>query len=192
MKVRNLKYSEEPSIQKRLREDVYFCDDGNDYYYCCRCHHYHNYYYRHCYRNRYHYFYYYRHYKYDCGHSFISFRFLNFIIFFLVFLFKCFAPSNPIFPSNFLLFYPLSCILSFITFISCTFILQYFLLFFFLLYFSFSLFSSFLVYLTLGAYYGNRAASWIMLKEFQRAADDCVKGLQLEKFPGELDKLRIR
>ena len=43
-----------------------------------------------------------------------------------------------------------------------------------------------------GSYYGNRAATWIMLKEFQRAVDDCVTGLKLEKTIGELDKLRQR
>ena len=43
-----------------------------------------------------------------------------------------------------------------------------------------------------GSYYGNRAATWIMLKEFQRAVDDCVTGLTLEKSVGELDKLRQR
>ena len=31
-----------------------------------------------------------------------------------------------------------------------------------------------------------------MLKEFQRAVDDCVTGLTLEKSIGELDKLRQR
>jgi hypothetical protein len=43
---------------------------------------------------------------------------------------------------------------------------------------------------TEGAFYGNRAAGWIMLKEFKKAVDDCVTGLKLEKTFGELDKLR--
>jgi tetratricopeptide (TPR) repeat protein len=43
-----------------------------------------------------------------------------------------------------------------------------------------------------GTYYGNRAASWVMLREFQRAVGDCVEGLQHEKTPGQLDKLRQR
>ena len=43
-----------------------------------------------------------------------------------------------------------------------------------------------------GSYYGNRAASWIMMKEFKRASEDCVEGLKLEQKPGELDKLRLR
>eukprot|EP00596_Hydrurales_sp_CCMP1899_P000386 CAMPEP_0119048518 /NCGR_PEP_ID=MMETSP1177-20130426/59348_1 /TAXON_ID=2985 /ORGANISM="Ochromonas sp, Strain CCMP1899" /LENGTH=914 /DNA_ID=CAMNT_0007024513 /DNA_START=168 /DNA_END=2909 /DNA_ORIENTATION=- len=45
---------------------------------------------------------------------------------------------------------------------------------------------------TEGAFYGNRAAGWIMLKEFKKAVDDCVTGLKLEKTFGELDKLRQR
>ncbi|CAM9137280.1 unnamed protein product, partial [Ectocarpus fasciculatus] len=43
-----------------------------------------------------------------------------------------------------------------------------------------------------GTYYGNRAAAWVMLKEFKRAVTDCVDGLQHEKAPGQLDKLRQR
>jgi DnaJ family protein C protein 7 len=43
-----------------------------------------------------------------------------------------------------------------------------------------------------GSYYGNRAASWLMMKEFKRACEDCVEGLKLEKKVGELDKLRLR
>jgi tetratricopeptide (TPR) repeat protein len=45
---------------------------------------------------------------------------------------------------------------------------------------------------TEGSYYGNRAACWVMLKEFKRAADDCTDGLRHEKRVGELDKLRQR
>ena len=43
-----------------------------------------------------------------------------------------------------------------------------------------------------GSYYGNRAAAWVMLKEFKKAAEDCAEGLKLEKKVGELDKLRLR
>ena len=43
-----------------------------------------------------------------------------------------------------------------------------------------------------GSYYGNRAAAWVMLKEFKKAAEDCTEGLKLEKKVGELDKLRLR
>lgn len=43
-----------------------------------------------------------------------------------------------------------------------------------------------------GTYYGNRAAAWVMLKEFKRGVADCLEGLQHEKIPGQLDKLRQR
>jgi stress-induced-phosphoprotein 1 len=43
-----------------------------------------------------------------------------------------------------------------------------------------------------GVYYGNRAACWMMLKEYQQAINDCNQGLALEKQAGELDKLRLR
>ena len=43
-----------------------------------------------------------------------------------------------------------------------------------------------------GIYYGNRAAAWMMLKEYKRAISDCVDGIRLEKIPGQLDKLRMR
>eukprot|EP01035_Chromulina_nebulosa_P020200 gene20200-26221_t len=40
-----------------------------------------------------------------------------------------------------------------------------------------------------GTYYGNRAASWLMLNEFNQAINDCNSGLKYEKVIGELDKL---
>ena len=43
-----------------------------------------------------------------------------------------------------------------------------------------------------GIYYGNRAAAWMMLKEFKRAAADCVEGISLERVKGECDKVRGR
>ena len=43
-----------------------------------------------------------------------------------------------------------------------------------------------------GSFYGNRAACWMMLKEFKRTIDDCVEGIKLESRVGELDKLRLR
>ena len=43
-----------------------------------------------------------------------------------------------------------------------------------------------------GSMYGNRAAAWLMIKEFKRAAADCDEGIKLEKTPGQLDKLRMR
>ena len=43
-----------------------------------------------------------------------------------------------------------------------------------------------------GIYYGNRAAAWMMLKEFKRAAADCVEGIGLERVKGECDKVRGR
>ena len=43
-----------------------------------------------------------------------------------------------------------------------------------------------------GSYYGNRAAAWVMLKEFKRAVQDCSDGIDLERTLGEADKLRIR
>ena len=39
-----------------------------------------------------------------------------------------------------------------------------------------------------GSYYGNRAAAWVMLKEFKKAAEDCTEGLKLEKKVCDLDK----
>ena len=42
-----------------------------------------------------------------------------------------------------------------------------------------------------GAYYGNRAACWLMLRKFERAANDCAEGLRQEGCAG-LDKLRAR
>ena len=38
-----------------------------------------------------------------------------------------------------------------------------------------------------GSYYGNRAAAWVMLKEFKKAAEDCTEGLKLEKKVGAWD-----
>jgi DnaJ family protein C protein 7 len=43
-----------------------------------------------------------------------------------------------------------------------------------------------------GAYYGNRSAAWLMLKEYSRVVTDCNKGIELEKVPGEMNKLRRR
>jgi DnaJ homolog subfamily C member 7 len=43
-----------------------------------------------------------------------------------------------------------------------------------------------------GSYYGNRAAAWLMMKEYKRAIKDCLAGLDHEKNIGSLDKLRIR
>jgi DnaJ homolog subfamily C member 7 len=43
-----------------------------------------------------------------------------------------------------------------------------------------------------GAYYGNRAAAWLMMKEYKRAVKDCKDGLEHEQRVGSLDKLRIR
>ena len=43
-----------------------------------------------------------------------------------------------------------------------------------------------------GAYYGNRSAAWLMLKEYSRVIADCNKGIELEKVPGEMNKLRKR
>jgi tetratricopeptide (TPR) repeat protein len=43
-----------------------------------------------------------------------------------------------------------------------------------------------------GLYYGNRAASWIMLKEFSRAISDCDLGLAHEASLGDYNKLRAR
>ena len=43
-----------------------------------------------------------------------------------------------------------------------------------------------------GSYYGNRAAAWLMMKEYKRAAADCAEGLKHEQVPGALDKLRLR
>ena len=39
--------------------------------------------------------------------------------------------------------------------------------------------------------YGNRAACWMMLGKFGRAAEDCAEGLRRE-VGGELGKLRLR
>jgi len=44
---------------------------------------------------------------------------------------------------------------------------------------------------TNGSLYGNRAACWMMMKEFQRAVDDCAAGLKYEQ-AGELGKVRAR
>jgi DnaJ family protein C protein 7 len=43
-----------------------------------------------------------------------------------------------------------------------------------------------------GSYYGNRAAAWMMLKEYKRAISDCLDGISHEMNCGQLDKLRIR
>lgn len=43
-----------------------------------------------------------------------------------------------------------------------------------------------------GAYYGNRAAAWMMIKEYRRAIADCIEGISFEKSIGALDKLRVR
>lgn len=43
-----------------------------------------------------------------------------------------------------------------------------------------------------GSYYGNRAAAWLMMKEYKRAAADCHEGLKHEPSLGALDKLRLR
>jgi len=43
-----------------------------------------------------------------------------------------------------------------------------------------------------GSYYGNRAAAWLMMREYRRAIKDCVQGLEHEERKGSLDKLRIR
>ncbi len=40
----------------------------------------------------------------------------------------------------------------------------------------------------MGALYGNRAACWMMLKQYTRAIDDCSEGLKLEK-DGDLYKV---
>jgi DnaJ homolog subfamily C member 7 len=42
------------------------------------------------------------------------------------------------------------------------------------------------------AYYGNRSAAWLMMKEYKRAITDCTEGLKYEPIPGQLDKLRLR
>lgn len=43
-----------------------------------------------------------------------------------------------------------------------------------------------------GLLYGNRAACWIMLQEYNQAIADCSKGVEYEASVGELDKLRVR
>ena len=43
-----------------------------------------------------------------------------------------------------------------------------------------------------GSYYGNRAAAWLMMREYRRAIKDCEQGLEHEVKVGSLDKLRIR
>jgi len=43
-----------------------------------------------------------------------------------------------------------------------------------------------------GSYYGNRAAAWLMMREYRRAIKDCAQGLEYEGKKGSLDKLRIR
>jgi DnaJ homolog subfamily C member 7 len=45
---------------------------------------------------------------------------------------------------------------------------------------------------TMGAYYGNRAAAWVMLKEYRRGVQDCADGITHEKEVGQFDKLRQR
>ena len=45
---------------------------------------------------------------------------------------------------------------------------------------------------SLGAYYGNRAAAWVMLKEYRRGVQDCAEGVTHEKTVGQFDKLRQR
>lgn len=45
---------------------------------------------------------------------------------------------------------------------------------------------------TTGAYYGNRAAAWVMLKEYRRGVQDCADGIAHEKVVGQFDKLRQR
>jgi tetratricopeptide (TPR) repeat protein len=45
---------------------------------------------------------------------------------------------------------------------------------------------------TMGAYYGNRAAAWVMLKEYRRGVQDCADGVAHEKVVGQFDKLRQR
>eukprot|EP00658_Telonema_sp_P-2_P032547 TRINITY_DN24072_c0_g1_i1.p1 TRINITY_DN24072_c0_g1~~TRINITY_DN24072_c0_g1_i1.p1 ORF type:complete len:565 (+),score=133.42 TRINITY_DN24072_c0_g1_i1:147-1841(+) len=42
-----------------------------------------------------------------------------------------------------------------------------------------------------GVYFGNRAACWMMLKQYERVVKDCSAGLALEQ-AGELAKLRLR
>ena len=45
---------------------------------------------------------------------------------------------------------------------------------------------------TNGAYYGNRAAAWMMLGKYDKVVDDCAEGLRRETAAGELWKLRTR
>ena len=45
---------------------------------------------------------------------------------------------------------------------------------------------------SMGSYYGNRAAAWVMLKEYRRGIQDCTDGIGLEKEVGQFDKLRQR
>jgi len=42
-----------------------------------------------------------------------------------------------------------------------------------------------------GAYYGNRAACWMMMQQYERAVEDCTTGLRHD-VAGELGKLRAR
>ena len=43
-----------------------------------------------------------------------------------------------------------------------------------------------------GAYYGNRSAAWLMLKEYRRCVSDCIEGIKREASVGQMDKLRQR
>ena len=45
---------------------------------------------------------------------------------------------------------------------------------------------------TNGAYYGNRAAAWMMLGKYDKVVEDCAEGLRRETAAGELWKLRTR
>lgn len=43
-----------------------------------------------------------------------------------------------------------------------------------------------------GAYYGNRAAAWMMLSQYARAVSDCAEAMRREGAAGELGKVRCR
>ena len=43
-----------------------------------------------------------------------------------------------------------------------------------------------------GAYYGNRAAAWMMLSKYTRAVGDCAEAMRREGAAGELGKVRCR
>lgn len=43
-----------------------------------------------------------------------------------------------------------------------------------------------------GSYYGNRAAAWMMLKEHEKALQDCDKALEFEVQAGSMNKIRQR